>query len=199
MNRDNVTLVYLVKEILHQVCNANVVKMAMSKQKFLEVLEFGDGIIAVPHCLPALFTLNAWNTKNKCHTHHQVYPSFGFRTTSVWGFLPMPTWASRIMLTSLAPSPMDRVIGQLLEFFTNLTIWGSARQRGNPFKNLLFVYHVQFIMRHNAKNLAGFYMKTSQKTQGVFFDLFSLSDQFCTSSGKWLCVDSVSMWCKCGH
>lgn len=81
MNRDNVTLVYLVKEILHQVCNANVVKMAMSKQKFLEVLEFGDGIIAVPHCLPALFTLNAWNTKNKCHTHHQVYPPFGFRTT----------------------------------------------------------------------------------------------------------------------
>lgn len=52
------TQAYFVKEILHQVCNANIVEMAMSKQKFLEVLEFGDGIIAVPHCLPALFTLN---------------------------------------------------------------------------------------------------------------------------------------------
>lgn len=34
----------------------------------------------------------------------------------------MPTWASRIMLTSLAPSPMERVMGFPLEFFTIFTI-----------------------------------------------------------------------------
>lgn len=60
---------YLIKEILHQVCNANIVEMPMSQQKFLEVLQFGDGIITVPHRLSTLFPLNAWNTKaqNKLH------------------------------------------------------------------------------------------------------------------------------------
>lgn len=52
-----------------------------------------------------------WPFKNK-RTH----------TTLSLGFLPMPTWASRIMLTSLAPSPMDRVMGLPLEFFTIFTI-----------------------------------------------------------------------------
>lgn len=53
------TEAYLVKEILHQVCNANIVEMTMSQQKFLEMLDFGDGVITVPHCLPTLLTLNA--------------------------------------------------------------------------------------------------------------------------------------------
>lgn len=48
----------LVKEILHQVCNANIVEMSMSQQELLEVLEFGDGVIAVPHSLTTLFTLD---------------------------------------------------------------------------------------------------------------------------------------------
>ena len=52
------TAAYLVKEVLHQVCNANIVEMPVSQQKFLEVLEFGDGIITVPHCLSTLFTFD---------------------------------------------------------------------------------------------------------------------------------------------
>lgn len=49
---------YLVKEILDQMSNANVVEMTMCQQKFLEVLDFRDGIITVPHCLPTLFALD---------------------------------------------------------------------------------------------------------------------------------------------
>lgn len=48
----------LVKEILHQVCNADIVEMPMSQQELLEVLEFGDGVIAVPHSLTTLFTFD---------------------------------------------------------------------------------------------------------------------------------------------
>lgn len=71
---------YLVKEILHQVCNAYIVEMPMSQQKFLEVLEFGNGVVTVPHCLTTLFPLDTWNS-NKHHT--LLYTSHTFSTTSI--------------------------------------------------------------------------------------------------------------------
>ena len=43
--------------------------------------------------------------------------------------LPMPTWASRIMLTSLAPSPIAKVIGCSFENLINLTIWKRKKHR----------------------------------------------------------------------
>lgn len=58
-HKKRIGLSYLVKKILYQMCDANIVKMPMSQQKFLEVLEFGDSIITVSHCLPTLFTLDA--------------------------------------------------------------------------------------------------------------------------------------------
>lgn len=45
---------------------------------------------------------------------------------------PMPTWASRIMLTSFAPSPMAKVIGCSLENLINLTIWKRKGRRYPP-------------------------------------------------------------------
>lgn len=45
------------------------------------------------------------------------------------GGLPMPTCASRIMLTSLAPSPMAKVIGCSFESLINLTIWKTNKRR----------------------------------------------------------------------
>lgn len=56
--KTNMTGSNLVKEILHQVCNADIVEMSMSQQELLEVLEFGDGVIAVPHSLTTLFTFD---------------------------------------------------------------------------------------------------------------------------------------------
>ena len=53
--------VYLVEEVLHQVCDADVVEVAVSQQQLLQVLQFGDGVVAVPHRLAALLTLDAWS------------------------------------------------------------------------------------------------------------------------------------------
>ena len=33
---------YLVEEVLHQVCDADVVEVAVSQQQLLQVLQFGD-------------------------------------------------------------------------------------------------------------------------------------------------------------
>lgn len=41
----------------------------------------------------------------------------------------MPTWASRIMLTSFAPSPIAKVIGRSFENLINLTIWKRSERR----------------------------------------------------------------------
>ena len=41
----------------------------------------------------------------------------------------MPTWASRIMLTSFAPSPIAKVIGCSFESLINLTIWKRSECR----------------------------------------------------------------------
>lgn len=50
----------------------------------------------------------------------------------------MPTCASRIILTSLAPSPMERVIGLPLEFFTMFTIYiGTTERKESEEKKLI--------------------------------------------------------------
>ena len=51
---------YLVEEVLHQVGDADVVQVPVSQQELLQVLEFGDGVVAVPDGLAALFTLYTW-------------------------------------------------------------------------------------------------------------------------------------------
>lgn len=42
---------------------------------------------------------------------------------------PMPTWASRIMLTSLAPSPIARVMGCSLEALISFTICQNKKAK----------------------------------------------------------------------
>lgn len=50
--------------------------------------------------------------------------------------LPMPTCASRIILTSFAPSPIAKVIGCSFENLINLTIWKRKE------KNVEFIFSV---------------------------------------------------------
>lgn len=49
-------MLHLVEEVLDQLGDAYVVIVSVDKQHLLEVLELGDGIVAVPHCLATLFT-----------------------------------------------------------------------------------------------------------------------------------------------
>lgn len=53
---------------------------------------------------------------------------------------PMPTWASRIMLTSFAPSPMASVIGCSLENLINLTIWKRKKWSLSSLSHLYLGY-----------------------------------------------------------
>lgn len=50
---------HLVEEVLDQLGNAYVVIVSVDEQHLLEVFKLGDGVVAVPHCLAALFTHNA--------------------------------------------------------------------------------------------------------------------------------------------
>lgn len=47
---------YLVEEVLHKFRDAYVVIVSMDKQHLLEVFEFRDGVVTVPHCLTTLLT-----------------------------------------------------------------------------------------------------------------------------------------------
>lgn len=70
----------------------------------------------------------------------------------------MPTWASRIMLTSLAPSPIARVMGCSLEALISFTIcqnkeaksdqhhWGPSR----PHVSDEQLDHLSFLQRRHA-------------------------------------------------
>lgn len=81
----------LVEEILHQVCNADIVKVSMSQQELLEVLQFWDGIIAVPHSLTPFFTFDTWRVRNNNNKkNHSLAIQEQMQTLSL-GFLPMPT------------------------------------------------------------------------------------------------------------
>lgn len=47
---------YLVEEVLNEFRDAYVVVVSMDEQHLLEVFELRDGVVAVPHSLPALLT-----------------------------------------------------------------------------------------------------------------------------------------------
>lgn len=148
---------HLVEEVLHELGHPDVVEMPVNQQHLLQVLELWDRVVTVAGGLTTLLPDDACGgaplsapregkrqaARRDAGRHRQQErpglsrltphipppvspPCRGFPDT---GRSPMPTCASRIMLTSLAPSPMAKVMGCSLESLINLTIWKISKWR----------------------------------------------------------------------
>lgn len=83
------------------------------------------------HCLISAckITSHRWTPKVPLHDRAQPVSTKSTDPNYSSNDLPMPTWASRIMLTSFAPSPIAKVIGCSFENLINLTIWKRKKHK----------------------------------------------------------------------
>lgn len=97
----------------------------MDQQKLSQELESGDCIVTVSHSLSTLPSHDPWKQFRTIYkTWRPLSSMFGDQ------YLPIPTWASCIMLTSLAPSPIAKVMGFSGDVFKRRTTWTQQSQLG---------------------------------------------------------------------
>lgn len=120
---------HLVEKVLYKRCYAYVVEVTVDQQEFRQELKPGNCIVTVPHSLTTLPPHDAWDghtrvtTGSKTQRRTIKLPTSGLRYMGCGSALPMPTWASCIILTSLAPSPTANVMGFSGEVFRSRTTW----------------------------------------------------------------------------
>lgn len=120
---------HLVEKVLYKRRYADVVEVTVDQEQLRQELEPGDCIVTVSHSLTTLAPHDAW----------KQFRQQPFRTQTAgarWSLRggrpsPIPTWASCIILTSLAPSPTAKVMGFSGDVFKRRTTWTQQSQSGH--------------------------------------------------------------------